>query len=113
MKHDIKTNRRTFLAGAVGTGAAGIAATTGWRRYTSAALQDAPPVAEGYALVTSPRVPLFGVGETYARSDMSGVYRGQKEIQAVAKNAAPPSALRPLRPAFARRDVKLCAEWTL
>jgi hypothetical protein len=34
-------------------------------------------------------LPLFGVGETYARSDMSGVYRGQKEIQAVAKNAAP------------------------
>jgi hypothetical protein len=34
-------------------------------------------------------LPLFGVGETYARSDMSGVYRGQKEIQAVGKNAAP------------------------
>jgi hypothetical protein len=34
-------------------------------------------------------LPLFGVGETYARSDMSGVYRGQKEIQAVAENAAP------------------------
>jgi hypothetical protein len=34
-------------------------------------------------------LPLFGVGETYARSDMSGVYRGQKEIQAVANNAAP------------------------
>jgi hypothetical protein len=32
---------------------------------------------------------LFGVGETYARSDMSGVYQGQKEIQAVAENAAP------------------------
>jgi hypothetical protein len=34
-------------------------------------------------------LPLFGVGETYARSDMSGVYRGQKEIEAVAENAAP------------------------
>ena len=34
-------------------------------------------------------LPLFGMGETYARSDMSGVYRGQKEIQAVAENAAP------------------------
>jgi hypothetical protein len=34
-------------------------------------------------------LPLFGVGETYARSDMSGAYRGQKEIQAVAENAAP------------------------
>jgi hypothetical protein len=34
-------------------------------------------------------LPLFGVGETYAKSDMSGVYRGQKEIQAVARNAAP------------------------
>jgi hypothetical protein len=34
-------------------------------------------------------LPLFGVGETYARSDMSGVYRGHKEIQAVAQNAAP------------------------
>jgi hypothetical protein len=34
-------------------------------------------------------LPLFGVGKTYARSDMSGVYRGQKEIEAVAENAAP------------------------
>jgi Protein of unknown function (DUF2723) len=34
-------------------------------------------------------LPLIGVGETYARSDMSGVYRGQKEIRAVAENAAP------------------------
>ena len=38
-------------------------------------------------------LPLFGVGETYARSDMSGVYRGQKEIQAVAENAAPNSTI--------------------
>ena len=34
-------------------------------------------------------LPLFGVGGTYAKSDMSGVYRGQKEIEAVAENAAP------------------------
>ena len=34
-------------------------------------------------------LPLYGVGETYARSDMSGVYRGHKEIEAVAENAAP------------------------
>ena len=34
-------------------------------------------------------LPLLGVGETYAKSDMSGAYRGQKEIQAVAENAAP------------------------
>ena len=34
-------------------------------------------------------LPLFGVGGTYAKSDMSGVYRGQKEIKAVAENAAP------------------------
>jgi len=34
-------------------------------------------------------LPLFGVGETYARADMSGVYRGQKEIAAVAENASP------------------------
>ena len=33
--------------------------------------------------------PLFGVGGTYAKSDMSGVYRGQKEIEAVAENTAP------------------------
>ena len=38
-------------------------------------------------------LPLFGVGETYARSDMSGVYRGQKEIQAVAENAAPKATI--------------------
>ena len=34
-------------------------------------------------------LPLLGVGQTYARSDMSRAYRGQKEIQAVAENAAP------------------------
>jgi hypothetical protein len=38
-------------------------------------------------------LPLFGVGVTYARSDMSGVYRGQKEIEAVAENAAPNSTV--------------------
>jgi hypothetical protein len=34
-------------------------------------------------------LPLLGVGETYAKNDMSGVYRGRKEIEAVAQNAAP------------------------
>jgi len=34
-------------------------------------------------------LPLFGVSETYAKVDMSEVYRGQKEIAAVAQNAAP------------------------
>src|SRR5688572_29317879 len=34
-------------------------------------------------------IPLLGVGETYSDSDMSGVYRGRKEIEAVAENAAP------------------------
>jgi len=34
-------------------------------------------------------LPLLGVGETSAKVDMSGVYRGQKEIEAVAANAAP------------------------
>jgi hypothetical protein len=34
-------------------------------------------------------LPLLGVGETYAKNDMSGVYRGRKEIEAVADNAAP------------------------
>jgi hypothetical protein len=34
-------------------------------------------------------LPLLGVGKTYAKVDMSGVYRGQKEIRAVAENAAP------------------------
>jgi hypothetical protein len=34
-------------------------------------------------------LPLFGVGETYAKVDMSGVYRGREEIDAVADNAAP------------------------
>jgi hypothetical protein len=33
--------------------------------------------------------PLLGVSETYAKNDMSGVYRGRKEIEAVADNAAP------------------------
>jgi hypothetical protein len=43
----------------------------------------------GFLSVVMLLLPLFGVGETYAKSDMSGVYRGQKEIQAVAENAAP------------------------
>jgi hypothetical protein len=34
-------------------------------------------------------LPLLGVGETYAKDDMSGVYKGRKEIEAVADNAAP------------------------
>jgi Protein O-mannosyl-transferase TMEM260-like len=34
-------------------------------------------------------LPLLGVSETYAKDDMSGVYRGRKEIEAVAHNAAP------------------------
>jgi hypothetical protein len=34
-------------------------------------------------------LPLLGVGGTYANVDMSGVYRGRKEIEAVADNAAP------------------------
>jgi hypothetical protein len=34
-------------------------------------------------------LPLLGVRETYAKDDMSGVYRGRKEIEAVADNAAP------------------------
>jgi hypothetical protein len=34
-------------------------------------------------------LPLLGVGKTYQKVDMSGVYRGQKEIEAVADNAAP------------------------
>jgi hypothetical protein len=34
-------------------------------------------------------LPLLGVSETYANNDMSGVFRGRKEIEAVADNAAP------------------------
>ena len=34
-------------------------------------------------------LPLLGVSETSAKNDMSGVYRGRKEIEAVADNAAP------------------------
>jgi hypothetical protein len=34
-------------------------------------------------------LPLLGVGGAYAKVDMSGVYRGRKEIEAVADNAAP------------------------
>jgi 4-amino-4-deoxy-L-arabinose transferase-like glycosyltransferase len=38
-------------------------------------------------------LPLLGVGATYAKDDMSGVYRGRKEIEAVAGNAAPNSTI--------------------
>jgi hypothetical protein len=34
-------------------------------------------------------LPLLGVSETSAKNDMSDVYRGRKEIEAVADNAAP------------------------
>jgi len=34
-------------------------------------------------------LPVLGVGATYAKVDMSGVYRGREEIEAVADNAAP------------------------
>jgi Protein O-mannosyl-transferase TMEM260-like len=34
-------------------------------------------------------LPLLGVGETSAKNDMSDVYRGRKEIEAVVDNAAP------------------------
>jgi len=34
-------------------------------------------------------LPLLGAGGTYTKVDMSGVYRGNKEIEAVAGNAAP------------------------
>ena len=34
-------------------------------------------------------LPLLGVGGSYAEADMSDVYRGRKEIEAVADNAAP------------------------
>src|ERR687890_20984 len=34
-------------------------------------------------------LPLFGVRETYAKNDMSDVYRGRKEIEVIADNAAP------------------------
>ena len=34
-------------------------------------------------------LPLLGVGGAYTKVDMSGVYRGRKEIEAVADNAAP------------------------
>ena len=56
--------------------------TTGSRRVTRLAVLGALSA----MLVV---LPLLGVGETYANSDMSGVYRGQKEIEAVAENAAP------------------------
>jgi poly-gamma-glutamate capsule biosynthesis protein CapA/YwtB (metallophosphatase superfamily) len=92
-QHDGKVNRRTFLAGAISAGATGIAATTGWWRYTSAALQAAPPVADGYALVTSPRVPLFGVGENDVGPLLSGQIPDWQEVGSGVKMAVTPLAL--------------------
>jgi transmembrane protein TMEM260 (protein O-mannosyltransferase) len=52
-----------------------------------------PGVAKGSILILLSAMllvlPLLGVSETYAKDDMSGVYRGRKEIEAVADNAAP------------------------
>ena len=38
-------------------------------------------------------LPLLGVAGTYAKVDMSGVYRGRKEIETVADNAAPKATI--------------------
>lgn len=52
-----------------------------------------PRAAKGAILVALSAMvlvlPLLGVRETYAQDDMSGVYQGRKEIEAVADNAAP------------------------
>jgi hypothetical protein len=62
-----------------------------------AVVRDRPKVARWGVICTlsviSLLLPLYGVGETYARSDMSGVYRGQREIEAVAENAAPDATI--------------------
>src|SRR5215216_4937579 len=86
-------SRRTFLAGAIGAGAAGFAATTGWRRYTSAAFQAAPPVPDGYALVTSPRVPLFGVGESEVAQLLAGQIPDWAEVGSGVSMAITPLAI--------------------
>jgi hypothetical protein len=56
-------------------------------------IADFPGVAKGSILILLSAMllvlPLLGVSETYAKDDMSGVYRGRKEIEAVADNAAP------------------------
>ena len=52
-----------------------------------------PRVTKGTILVVLSAMvltlPLLGVRETYAQNDMSNVYQGRKEIEAVAENAAP------------------------
>ena len=52
-----------------------------------------PGVAKGTVLGAISAIlvvlPLLGVGKTSAKNDMSEVYRGRKEIEAVADNAAP------------------------
>src|SRR5215203_2443653 len=56
-------------------------------------ISDFPGVANGSILILLSAMllvlPLLSVRETYAKDDMSGVYRGRKEIEAVADNAAP------------------------
>src|ERR671913_391575 len=56
-------------------------------------ISDFPGVAKGSILILLSAMllvlPLLGVSETYAKNDMSGVYRGRQEIEAVADNAAP------------------------
>jgi hypothetical protein len=56
-------------------------------------ISDFPGVAKESILILLSAMllvlPLLGVSETYAKDDMSGVYRGRKEIEAVADNAAP------------------------
>ncbi len=56
-------------------------------------IADSPRLTKGVVLAMLSAVllflPLLGVEKTYAKDDMSGVYRGQKEIDAVAENAAP------------------------
>src|SRR4051794_30757679 len=58
---DRRLGRRALMKGAIGAAAAASVQTVIPRR--GFALQATPPIADGQALVTSPRLPLFGVGE--------------------------------------------------
>jgi poly-gamma-glutamate capsule biosynthesis protein CapA/YwtB (metallophosphatase superfamily) len=86
-----RIGRRTFIAGA-----AGAAATVGLRSLTprrSFALQAAPPVADGQALVTSPRLPLFGVGENDVAPLLSGQVADWQDVGSGDQMAVTPLAL--------------------
>ncbi|MFL5758653.1 MAG: CapA family protein [Thermomicrobiales bacterium] len=86
-----RLGRRALMKGAIGAAAAVSVQTVIPRR--SFALQATPPIADGQALVTSPRLPLFGVGENDIAPLLSGQVADWSDVGSGESTAVTPLAL--------------------